>query len=208
MLIVSHTGSETFPSGSAKSFTFVVPTRRHPGKEVHIGIACKERRQGFNQSGAPEFIPIAPGYKRELGVWTRCTYDVPEGTVLKIFAQRSGGFGEMRIQGQILIQLRAQAAYRRIGSVLTGNEKANLRHANTEGRFDILTLDDAERLGIDIPYHFRPAFDPSMVRRAFQITELEAAITPPVQVQTQQVTNSQGETVRVQTGRRVRALDL
>jgi hypothetical protein len=207
MLIGATTGHENFQSGSAKSYLFVTPTRRFPGKEMHIGVAAKAQG-AIRQTGSPQTVPAAPGMRPEMGRWTTCNYDVPEGTLLKLFAVRSGGFGSMRVQGSLFLMVREHAAFRRVQTILTGHPKAAYSRVNIEGRFDLLTVDQAVALGAVVPNHFRTSFEEGMVRRAFEIIEIDREVAAPPINHVEVVENSQGEAVEVVRRRRGRALDL
>lgn len=207
MLVQATTGFENFQNGGAKAHLFVVPTQRFPGKELHIGIAARSGGV-VRQIGFPQTIPAAPGMRPEMGQWTQGNYEVPEGMVLKAFAHRSGGFGTMRVQASMFLRMREQAAYRRIGTILTGNPKASYTRVWIEGRFDILTLAQAREHGINVPTHFSHSFDTTMTSRAFDIIEVESEVAAAPQQQVAMVVNAQGEEVQVRTVRRNRALEL
>jgi hypothetical protein len=207
MIITATTGTETFSTGSAKSHIFVVPSR--PGqKEVHIGIAG---RQGGDVRliSQPSRIPCAPGYRPEMGEWTTGSYEVAENTVLKVFAYRSAAsFGAMRTQANLLLRVRSQAAFLKIGTILTGAPNACLTRAWLEGRFDILTLDQARNMGLNIPATFGGSFDEVQARRAFEIVTMDSEIATAPRIEVQQVTNTQGEEVEIRVANRRRALDI
>lgn len=207
MMLLATTGHENFQTGSAKSYLFVTPTRATPGKEMHIGIASRAGG-GIRQVGSPQSVPAAPGMRPEMGKWTTCNYNIPEGTLLKLFASRSGGFGSMRIQASLFLLARDHAAFRRVSTILTGHPKATFSRVQVEGRFDIITVDEAIRLGANVPAHFRGTFDESMTRRAFEIVEVDREIAAAPVQHVEVVENSQGEEVEVVRRRRGRALDL
>lgn len=207
MLISTTTGFENFSAGSAKSYLFTVPTRAAPGKEQHIGVSARSGG-GINTIGMPSTVPAAPGFVEETGKWTSATFEVPDGQVLKLFAQRSGGFGSMRIMASMFIRTRRHAALRKIGTILTGHPKATYTRVWTEGRFDILTLEQAAELGILVPPHFAHTYAQTMTSRAFEVVEVEREISAPAVTVVSMVQNSAGEAIEVRTNRKSRALDI
>lgn len=208
MLIATCTGSENFETGSAKSHLFLVPDR--PGdKEVHIGVAAKNGKGNVRTIGAGGRVGASRTIRQEIaGTWSNTNYDVPEGRVLKLFGTRSGGWGSVRVQANLLLRLRATAPLYRVGAILTGHPSATYNRAVTEGRFDILGLDEALALGVPIPTTFRHSFEDVMTRRMFEIVQVERESAAAPQVVTTVVENSQGEQVAVTVRRRGRALDL
>jgi hypothetical protein len=205
LLLQTVMGNEIFPSTSAKVYAFSVPTRQFPGKELNLALAAKAGI-GITKVGTSESFPPAPGWKEELGRWTRTNFDLPEGSLVKIFLNKTVPFGQMRVNGNILIRMRSAAAYTRIGVILTGFTNATISRANFEGKFDILTPAEATALGASIPLHFWPSFDESIQRRAFEVTVLERETAPVATEQVKQVINSEGEHVAVKTVQRRRIM--
>lgn len=208
MLLYAMMGMENLPDASAKSHVFVVPTARLPfgGKETHLGIAAKQRN-GISATGV-QTLPAAPGLRDETGRWTQGNYTIPEGTLLKIFGQRSGAFGQMRVSASMFIQLREDAAFQSVATRLSGHQKAAFTTAPVQGRFDILTVEQARALGAEVPPVFEGQFNELLVSRVFQLTVMEGerATAPVTTAKT--ISNSHGEEVVVQTTRKARALDL
>lgn len=208
MMLRCTTGFENYQNGSSKTYLFHVPCTRFPGKELNIGIHAKSATN-VRKIGLPnKYVPV-PGLRPEMGQFTDTNYEVEDGTILKIFTTRSGGFGSMRVQGSIFIRCRSSGPLMRIGAILTGAERSLINRAWTEGRFDFVPVDEAERFGVPpVPMHFRGSFDESMVRRAFEIIEVEPELQPVQQPQVVVVENSKGEEVQVPRRGRRRALDL
>lgn len=209
MLISTTTGFENFESGSAKSYVFVAPSQAtRIQRELHLGVAARSGADGISAVGAPQSIPAAPGFIEETGRWTTATYEVPEHTILKLFAQRNGGFGSMRIMASLFVRMRKEAAVRKIGTVLTAHPKATYSRVWLEGRFDILTLEQAMALGVVVPPSFAHTYAQTMVNRAFEFVEVSRELSAPAQQVVSTVQNSAGETVEIRNNRKARALDL
>ena len=206
-LLQTTTGFETFAQSSAKVYAFHMPTRQFPGKENNLSVVARGGG-GIQAVGVPNQFPPAAGIRPEMGKWTTQTFDIPEGALVKVFAHRSAGFGQMRVMASMVLRIRAQAALRRVGAILTQNSKAVITRANFEGRFDILRVHEAQALGAIIPPTFANTFEEHAVRRAFEITELQAELLPPEIIEHRVVENTSGEQTAVTTVRRRRAIDL
>lgn len=205
MLLQTVMGQENFPNTSAKVFAFIVPTRLHPGKELNIALAAKAEI-GISKVGTAADFPCAPGFKPELGRWTRANYDLPEGTIVKIFLNKSVPFGQARVNANLLIKMRNNGPFMRVGAILTGAANATISRANFEGRFDIITPTQAMALGAAIPLHFLPTFDDTMIRRGFEVTELERETGSVTVEQVRETTNTDGEAVVIKTTTRRRMI--
>lgn len=213
MLISTTTGFENFQSGSAKSYVFVVPSSAHSllSKEAHIFIAARagaNSPSSIRSVGSPVSVPAAPGFIAETGKWTTATFDVPEGTILKVFCSRSGGFGSMRVSANMLLRVRRNAALLRIGTILTGYPKATYTRAWTEGRFDIIGAEEAHLLGIAIQPQYLSSYSESSINRAFETIVVDREVSGAATATVQVVENSSGEQVQVTGFRKARALDL
>lgn len=207
-LLQTTTGFETFQQSSAKVYAFHMPSRQFPGKELNLNIVARAGGGVVTTVGLPTSIPAAPGLSAELGRWTSATYELPENMLVKVFAHRSGGFGQMRVMASMILRMREQAALRRVSAILTQSPRASLTRANFEGRFDVLTLPEAMMLGVTVPPSFRQTFEHSFTSRAFEVQVLAREITPPEVMESRRVETASGETVEVASARRRRAIDL
>lgn len=206
-LLQTTTGFETFAQSSAKVYAFHMPSRQFPGKENNLSVVARSG-SAIQSVGAPNQFPPAAGLRPEMGKWTTQTFDIPEGALVKVFAHRSAGFGQMRVMASVILRIRAQAALRRVGAILTQNSKAVITRANFEGRFDILRPHEAQAMGAVIPPNFANTFEDHAVRRAFEIAELQPEILPPEIIEQRTVESTSGEQTQVTTVRRRRAIDL
>jgi hypothetical protein len=209
MLLQTQTGSENFPHASAKVHVFAVPTTQFPGTEIHIGIAAKNSMYHITPHGQGQMVPAAAGRIEQYGSISTRTWNVPEGMVLKVFAQRkSSEWTRQTLMGNLLIAMREGAALRRVLIALTGWEHAAYQRLTIEGRFDILSVTDAVRLGVRIPEAYERYFTEAYTRRVFQFETVapEASQRPTAEVRA--VENSAGQVVEVVVPHRRRNLDL
>ncbi len=209
MIITTTTGNENFQTSYTKSYLFWIPCRAEPeGKEIHLTYAAKGGLHGIEKVGNMEATPAAPGYRDEFGKWYRCTYEVPEGTVLKLFAMRKVAeqTAGRHQTAALLLHVRENAPMYRIGVRLTGNPRASFSNVYTEGRFDVLTLDEAESLGVRVLPSRRRQFQ--HVETLITLEEMSPAHEAAPVVQETTVTLPGEAPVVIRKVRRPRALDL
>lgn len=206
-LLRAISGHETTANSSVTVGTFFMPTERYPGKEYRLEIAAKTGN-GIVRIGEQSKIPAFPGGRPEQGVWTHASYSVPGGMLVKVFARRTGGHGSLIRTGSLILRSRAEAAYLRLDIELTRGQGCACIDATIEGRFDIVSVEDALLEGALIPPHFRVYFQPEFVNQLFTVRTLEPAIAAaPVKI-TQMVTNTEGVDVALTTTRKRRAMDI
>jgi hypothetical protein len=209
--ITATTGRENFQnSGSATLGLFVVPTRGTSYlTEKHIGLASRDPAYPVRTNGRPSVVSAGNNMKSSIvGEWTTVAFDIEEGTLLKVTgARNSNQFGTMRCTANILIRIRATAAYRRISMATTGNVRSTMSAVAIEGRFDIIPLADGLAIGAPVPSGFRPFYDDTFVRRLYTIAEIEPELITAAVVEDRQVVVD-GEVRNVQIARRRRALTL
>lgn len=204
MLLTAITGSETWQGWSAKVHLFHSP-RRGQGREVHIGIAARDPANNISYAQQGTAALARPGMRAELGQWTNSTFDVPEGEVFKLFAQRSSG--PVR-QANMFLQTRGEAALQRVVVRLSTHPQAAYSAVHIQGRFDLLSWEQARDMGIVVLPQFRPHFEPSVASRMFEVQVVEQAIRARPVVENRVVETTSGEEVIVPTRRRGRALKL
>lgn len=209
MLLQATTGKENFQAGSAQVHVFFLPSNRFPGKEVHITQLAKGSNPSCPVStvGPKNYVPACTGARPEMGGWFTTAYEVPEGAIFKVFAIRKNP--QFRRQGNMIIQARSSAAFRRIRVSLSGNVHAPFSHVTIEGRFDILDLADAESQGVNINPMYRRFFLEGQARaQMFALEEMDTETAPREVIQERQVEATDGEAVVVATRERRRALQL
>lgn len=208
MLLQTILGNENFPTGSSKVHIFFIPTNELPGREIHIGSAARGQTSArIRLHGQSQKLPAAPGCRRELGEWTSATFDVPEGVVFKVYAQRNSAGGH-REQALVYIQMRENAAHRRLLVRTTGWDRGQYASVPIEGRFDILDASDRRRLGIGIAPAFERFAEPSVVTTLVVEETLGQAISGRPVVEETVIENAEGQAVRISTERNRRDLDL
>jgi hypothetical protein len=208
VMITATCGKENFPGvGTSQFHVFFVPTSSAQGSEVHLGVQSKKGAY-VTGVGFQRPIPAAVGMREELGKWTHGTYDVDEGIVLKAFCMKKTANVSSASQFNQLIRVRARAAHRRLSFPTLGWSRGAFASVSIEGRFDLLTLDEARRIGVTIPMALSGYYSGGMRPTMFEEFVLEPQIEALPTVQEAIVRNSEGREVVVPVTRRRRALDL
>lgn len=214
MLISVTFGNENFQNSSAKYQMFACRSSEHVDIEPaqkHLWMAAKDGNAIIRRHGGINKVPAAPGYKEELGKWSTCQYDVPEGLVIKLYGMRK--LPEMvsgrHMTASMFLQSREEAALIRVTALLTGDGRAGQSEISMfEGRADLITLQDARDLGVSIQAHHASQFEDYNQDTLFRIEMLSEMISARPTVQANVVQNTQGESVRVVTPRRTRAIQV
>jgi hypothetical protein len=171
MLIRTMTGKENWKNHSAKLQVFYSPTTPG-GREIHIGVASRDPTIAITQVRSTTNL-AKPGFRPEIGEWTDASYEVPPGTVLKLFANKAGGFGAMNLTANVFVCTREDAALNRVKLALSSDQNAYYSSVYVQGKFDILSYDDARIMGAKVMPQFKRFAAPEMVRRLFEVEVLE-----------------------------------
>lgn len=183
MVIDALTGRETWRASSANFNVIVCPTeeqKRLTGAlEEHIGLAANRKRgiTQLNRVKAPAFI----GLKDDLGVWSECRFDVPEGTILKGYGMCCN-YGKPQKNAAIYVRLREGAALREIRIRLLCESRSRHTHAYLKGHFDVLSLDEVMRHGVECKPQFQFLSNPDRIERTYEcvvIVPESAPVSPP-----------------------------
>jgi hypothetical protein len=207
LITITH-GHENFDSGSARVSVFAVAMFNNPLiKDLPVDMARHEWPAISRLTN--QRVSAGAGMKAEIaGEWITSGYDVPNGTILRVYGQKTTNtFGVARHMANILIRVRDTAAYRRIGIALVAHRRSNKMSAVIEGRFDVLTLEQGLALGVTIPAGLRGTYAPEFVNRLCTITTIEPEIIGPSVVE-DRIVKVGGEDRVVQISKKRRAMDL
>lgn len=195
MIFTVWTGRENAQDARAQIGAWAVPTRQRKFREMHLGDASKATPitgiSEVQRSNSTKARRSAVSY--DAGVWFRSVYDVQDGVVIKLGIQRKQAWASMQVQASLLLHARDEAAHRRIIVPLSGHEDMAFKMHEIDGRFDILTVEEAATLGITIPAFALSGFDPVRVGRACTITEADPEISPRKKLRVREVVNQSGE---------------
>lgn len=209
MLINTVTGNENFSNSSAKVHVFYKPSRAFPGNEMFLGQMAKAGGYGHNVSthGPVSFVSAAQGMRMEIvGKWATQTFNVPDGMIIKVFGWRQSR--GLAVSAIALLKARSTAAMNRLSVQLTGNERATYAYANIEGRFDVLTPEQAVAEGCKFTPLEIKQLDPVALQRLFSITVMDAELARPVEQRKVNVKTADGTAVSYVEERKLRRIDI
>lgn len=147
------------------------------------------------------------GLPMEVGSWTSARWMVPEGHIVKLYADRTRHRKAFQ-KACVYLLMREDAPLQRISLELTCAARSNFRTAYAEGRFDILTEGELISYGVVVPEMYAPFSCDEFVMRTFDVEVLAPAKTVRTvkAVRTEEVTNRDGDTVTISTHRTVRKI--
>lgn len=188
--------------------SFVCGTSRFPGPETFLGVAAREGKHGVSAQGQRTVIPAVHGGIKELGEWTNASYNVPERMVLKIFGQKKTQEVSRPTMASMFVQVRETGPLNRVLFRTLGWARAAFQSVLVEGRFDIISADEARALGVGIPAQYAHYATDEYVRRLFTVEQIAAETHARAEVAPRVIENSQGQEVEIATTRRRRGISL
>jgi hypothetical protein len=152
-VIALVTGKETWQDRSYGLHVFLTAEGSRKEDE-HLHAAAKRQGSGINAlntrsaGGIERLSTRNDSAAPDLGGWYVNNYEIPNGTMLTVFAQASAAeFGGRSRAFKQVIRLREGAPLIKLSLELSRNPRANLREAYVTGRFDVLTLEEAKARG-------------------------------------------------------------
>lgn len=210
MLIETMTGNQNFPGKMAKAYVFVTPTTRFPRTEgeTHLFTAAKEGIFGIRKHSGGGRILAAEGMTDAAGFFNQTTYDIPEGVLLKVFASKKPQASSQQRTGSLFLLAREHGPLQRVEVVLNDHPGATVTRCHVEGRFDILSLEDAEALGARVLPLNRRQFFAESVKGLLTRRQIAPELKAKTVVKTKVVQNTDGQEVKVQERASRRILDV
>lgn len=211
MLIQVTTGKEIFETATAKVQVFFTG---HNGvakeKEIPLYMASKDGRYPIQEARKGTRIDAGENYRSELGSWTKDTvYTVTEGTLIKVFSQSSAQWSRANIRACQFILMRENAAYRKIHCRLTQHEDALIHWADIEGKFDLLSVKQAEEAftGLNVRESFARFHKDPWTSRAMEFETVAEETKPRDIIIQKEIEVSEGKKLVIRSRKRRRALD-
>lgn len=204
------TGEETWDVGSAlfKVFSLKFPDRP-TSEEALAWAASRADNPMITSLRNQQIMPSVDGRKLELGKWRSESFEVAEGSILKVVGNRTAkGWGDAPRRLQKLIRVRAAAPLYKVSmhlSQLPG--RGTLADANVYGRFDVITMEEAEIYGCRINPRFKHLFSDTY-GDVLDVRMVEPALAPPEEITVKETKTATGETVKVGVVRRSRQVGL
>lgn len=147
-IIETLTGEVNLRKQSAKCYAFHAPKKGGNGnEEVFLDAATKNGTNGLSvrKVGTPEVFSAIPGTKQEIGGrFFRQKFDLLDGEIIKVMVTVRRGYGEREVNANVFLRVREGAAHRRLRFRLLDHADVSHTHAEIEGTFDILSLEDVE----------------------------------------------------------------
>lgn len=128
----------------------------------------------------------------EGGKWSQGTYSLEEGTIIRLTFWRKPSFG-LPVNSSMLIRMRATGPFHKVACRFLNNPDSVLPVGNVSGRFDIITLADAQGMGAMIPGYLKRQFTDTEQQEAFTITVEEKEIAPKANVASVVYRNEEGQ---------------
>lgn len=190
------TGKENFPVGASSlhMFAFV-------DAYTQQGIyACTKAQKISSRS-----MLAGQGLTADCGRWSRSTYEVDEGLIVKIVMSLTNKeWGREARKAAIFIKCRDNAPYNIIRMNTTQwADRSALQQVVTEGRFDIMTLEQVARAQIKLPPYLQENMNVRSRAGWITIDELEPS-RGVVQKHVEQAVIVEGEKVIINVKRRTR----
>lgn len=210
-VINSVSGKETWQDRSYGLHIFLTAEGSRKEDE-HLFAAAKRQGSGITQlnsraaGGIDRLSTRNDADAKDLGGWYVNNYEIPNGTMLTIFAQASAAeFGGRARAFKQIIRIRDGAPLIKLALELSRNPRANLREAYVTARFDLLTLDEAKARGAHI--HPRQEFYYSDLTGDTLTKVIEApGVSEPERVESRTVEASDGSLHTVVRARPKRTL--
>lgn len=177
----------------------------HGAEEKFLG-----KPSGHLPIGQPIYEPAIAGRKPEIaGQWFVTNYNLEPDDVIKLCVSKKLTWNSLIKQAHIYLRMRQQAAFRSVRIPLLAKANSSRAEAQLQGRFDILTVEEAQTEAGIIPnpnyIHMHAEYNRNPL---FRIDELEPEERPRVRVTTSILTNEEGDGVRVLSKRRSRRVTI
>ena len=204
--IETFTGKESWENHSATFSVFHVDTGSLQQQPLYSFVKTALPSPEISQISRTA-IAARPGMRVELGQWHRANYLLPPRSILKLYGQRHAGQGHMDAKAMMFIRLREEACHRHVVMPLSRGTVGAQSAAFVNGRFDVMTLDEAEACGINVAAHFRRFYEPAAVR-LFTDNIVSPEVEARPVVRRVRVRNEHGQDVTFVRTKKPRALRL
>lgn len=213
-VIKTISGSVNLRKQNAKAHFFHAPRKGGKGgREVFLDKATSNAATGgqdgvIHRSGTASFADAIPGTNPEIGgrMITQ-SFQIAEGEIIKAFINVRLSYGRLPRSASVFLRVREEAAYRRLRFNLIDHADTVFTHAEVEGNFDLITVEEAVAAGCHIPKAYLSFSDPSNIETVVDediiIREEKAA---RVIITEREVSDGDGTTRVVRTRKRRRKI--
>jgi hypothetical protein len=142
-------------TNTSECYVFYTPRPDIEGSqrvETFVGKAARDFR-GFptaplREHGSPIVVPSLSDMPQEIGgSFATATYQVQDGVILKLYAKKRMGWNAVMKHCVMFLKAREHAAHRVIRFRPNPSNRLALDWLGVQGRFDILTMKEAEAFG-------------------------------------------------------------
>jgi hypothetical protein len=146
-------GMENVDGALSKVHVFVVNTRRRSGEDSEEHVMKARRELGVFKTGIiGQADAVRECVSPEInGKWTQANFSVEHGALLKIFANVKARHNAVPVAHSVYVRADDNADLIRLRIRLSGHSRCTHSHVQMLGRFVILTLEEAVRLGAPQP---------------------------------------------------------
>lgn len=213
-LIRVITGTETFSTGSAKLIVTLHPTTQFPLGAVASNFIgeCAKNGQHVSIGQRAAFLPSSNNGVLEQGNYWDGIYNVPEGLILRVFANRrernhathraTEGFGV------VYIRARDDGPLQRLQLMRIDHHQSTNAPVIIEGRYDIISLREVAAAGGAITTKDMTMAKPENVGLVLTQADIAPARRAAAKVKVEVVRDHDGGTVNVVLIRTKRATNL
>lgn len=156
-------------------------------------LALKNPANNIVKVGGYSCHPALNGVPDEIGgKWHMQGYNFGEGAIVKVWVRIKKHSAAVPVIAAQYIQMRSEAAHRKISIPLLNTAASVISEAGYTGRFDLLTLRQAIEKGVPVSAEYAYQAAPVHASTVFVHSILEPAISSPVKIV--------AETIKLETG--------
>lgn len=210
-LLSTTTGEETVSDANSKVYLFHSPKADESDlKEQAVSAVAKEGVDFLRRVGTQTVVSAVIGVYPEIGgQWWTTNYEIAEGEILKVYATKKHSWKRVHATACQFIRMRAAAPCHKLRVKLLGlGSKTRLKYATFTGRFDLLTLEEAQELGVKVNPAYHHTFIPGEVAKLFDVEVLEEALKPKDEIQTVVIDHGEGKKTTFQREEKLWSLDM
>ena len=191
-LLHAVTGKAVTGNGSCDMYVFVIPTKANGlATDTFIGKIAQKLSMSMTSNPivrsatSPIVAPSVLGMPSEIsGLFATTTFNVSEGTILKVAAKRRSGLRSTMNSATVFVRIRSTAAAKSIRLRPTGIPNVTFNYLEVMGTFDIITCDEAEAFGARISPLNRALATQHNLDSLLEIETISSETEPPVVAQT------------------------
>lgn len=154
-LISVKSGKANMQTATSECYVFYTPRPATEGEqrvETFIGKAAREFRglpnSVIREHGSAIVVPSLSDMPQEIGgLFATANYQVQDGVILKLYAKRRIGWNGTMKHVVVFIRAREHAAHRVIKFSPVPSNQLAMPWLGVQGRFDIISLKEAEAFG-------------------------------------------------------------